>query len=78
MIPRYSNNLDEQSPWRQEPEMDREYINRTIENLKKERAVHDQKFASNVAHQGCLPRFDQAIENLRKELEKLESKSSET
>jgi len=55
--------------------MDREYINRTIDNLQRERAVHDQKFSSNPAHQNCLPRFDQAIANLKKELEKLESKA---
>jgi len=57
--------------------MDREYINRTIDNLQREREVHDKKFAGNPVHQNCLPRFDQAIANLRKELEKLEAKPAD-
>jgi len=58
--------------------MDREYINRTIDNLQREREAHDKKFSGNPVHQSCLPRFDQAIANLRKELEKLEARRSET
>jgi len=57
--------------------MDREYVSRAIDNLQRERVVHDQKFANNPVHQNCLPRFDQAIANLQKELEKLDSKPAE-
>lgn len=57
--------------------MDREYVSRTIENLEREKAIHDQKFADNPHHNDCLKRFEQAIIKLRKELEKLELKRSE-
>lgn len=52
--------------------MDKEYISRTIETLEREKAAHDQKFAGNPVHKNCLPRFDEAIARLKKELEKLQ------
>ncbi len=51
--------------------VDRYYLEQVIENLEHERKVHDQKFARNVAHKDCLPRFDRTLEKLREELLKL-------
>ncbi len=51
--------------------MDRMYLKTTIELIRREREAHNQKFGDNPVHSGCLPNFDRAIENLRKELEKL-------
>lgn len=57
--------------------MDRSYLKNTLDNIRLQKAAHDAKFAGNQVHKNCLPRFDQAIENLEKELEKLgESASS--
>lgn len=53
--------------------MDRMYLKNAIERLEKERAQHDTKFADNQAHERCLPNFDQAINKLKGELEKLEA-----
>jgi hypothetical protein len=53
--------------------MDRMYFITAIENLERERAVHDTKFAHNPAHEQCLPNFDQAIAKLRAELDKVEA-----
>lgn len=50
--------------------MDSEYLNRTIEHLLKQKAEHDVKFAGVALHAGCLARFDQAIDKLRKERDK--------
>jgi len=51
--------------------MDRTYLKNTLENLKLQKQLHDGKYAGNSLHNGCLPRYDRAIENLEKELEKL-------
>lgn len=40
---------------------------KSIEQLKREKALHDEKFAGNQAHLGCAPSFDRAIENLENE-----------
>ncbi|HEY9867787.1 MAG TPA: hypothetical protein V6D08_01150 [Candidatus Obscuribacterales bacterium] len=58
--------------------MDREYISRTIETIEREKAAHDEKFAGNPHHENCLPRFDQAIAKLKKELEKLQDYKATT
>ena len=46
---------------------DESYIKKTIEQLKKEKAQHVDKFAGNHAHAGCAPNFDRAIKNLENE-----------
>lgn len=51
--------------------MDKQYIKAAIENIERERQVHNQKFASNVAHKNCLQNFDAALQRLGTELEKL-------
>ncbi len=51
--------------------MDRTYLKNTLENLKLQKQLHDGKYVNNSLHSGCLPRYDRAIENLEKELEKL-------
>lgn len=43
---------------------DESYIRRTIEQLTREKELHDEKFAGNEAHSGCAANFDRAIENL--------------
>lgn len=51
--------------------MDKAYLRNTLENLKLQKQLHDGKYVNNSLHSGCLPRYDRAIENLEKELEKL-------
>ncbi len=46
---------------------DESYIKKTIEQLKREKAQHQEKFAGNQAHVGCAPNFDRAIEGLEDE-----------
>ena len=58
--------------------MDRMYLKNTMEQLERERSVHDKKFADNPAHTKCLPNFDSAIEKLKKELDKLDLEASPT
>jgi hypothetical protein len=49
--------------------MDRTYLKNTLENLKLQKKLHDGKYLDNSLHSGCLPRYDRAIENLKKELD---------
>jgi|GEM_PF-2317311 len=51
--------------------VDKEYLNRTIDHLEKEKQEHDKKFAGNAHHKNCLPRFDAAIAKLKDELSKV-------
>jgi len=51
--------------------VDKEYLERTIALLRQERARHPIKFAGHAVHEGCLPRFDEAIRRLEEELRKL-------
>ena len=53
--------------------MDRMYLLTTMENLEREKSVHAEKFGNNSAHANCIPNFEQAIEKLAAELEKLEA-----
>ncbi len=53
--------------------MDRMYLKTTIESLEREMSLHPLKFATNPAHQNCLPNFEQAINKLKLELAKLEA-----
>jgi hypothetical protein len=55
---------------------DKTYLKNTLENLRMQKSLHDDNFLSNPAHENCLPRYDRAIENLEKELEKLEAIST--
>ncbi len=50
--------------------MDRMYLKNILEQLEREKSVHGTKFGANAVHAKCLPNFDQAIEKLRKELDK--------
>jgi hypothetical protein len=49
------------------------YILSVIERIEAERLVHAKKFRGQALHEHCLPRFDQTIEKLRAELQKLDS-----
>ncbi len=51
--------------------MDRMYLKNILEQLEREKSVHATKFGTNPVHSNCMPNFDQAIDKLRKELEKL-------
>jgi hypothetical protein len=44
------------------------YLKECIERIKREAAVHDEKFAGAAVHQGCLERFAKVIAALEKEL----------
>jgi len=52
--------------------VDRNYLQNTIQKLLDEKSVHDQKFAGQAVHAGCLPRFDEAVRRLQMELDKLD------
>ena len=56
--------------------MDRMYLKNILEQLEREKSAHPTKFGDNPVHAKCLPNFDQAIDKLRKELEKLEESAS--
>ncbi|MBX9691467.1 MAG: hypothetical protein K2Z81_03720 [Cyanobacteria bacterium] len=52
--------------------MDREYLVRTIEKIRSHRETHDSQFKDRPEHANCLPRYDETIKRLEKELEKIE------
>lgn len=56
---------------------DKMYLKATLERIEAVKAVHDQKFSDNPVHKNCLPNFDRAIDNLKKEILKLESASQQ-
>ena len=47
------------------------YLKNILDQLEREKTAHPTKFGANPVHANCLPNFDQAIDKLRKELEKL-------
>jgi len=47
------------------------HIKGLIRNLESEKAVHDTKFAGNALHTDCLKRFDNVLDQLKDELQKL-------
>lgn len=51
--------------------MDRMYLKTILDQLEREKVNHPHKFGDNPVHAKCLPNFNQAIDKLRKELEKL-------
>jgi uncharacterized coiled-coil DUF342 family protein len=53
--------------------MDKYYLLATIDRLKNEIKVHDQKFQNNPVHNNCLPRMEKTLSSLQEELTKVES-----
>lgn len=54
--------------------MDKMYWLNVIRQIEQERERHDTKFADNPAHANCLPRFDDVLLRLRKELNEAEKR----
>lgn len=55
------------------PKYDVHYLSECIERIRREAAVHDEKFAGSDVHKDCLPRFQNVIAALEKELADVKS-----